>query len=80
MTDKPTSLLWRMLFSKGKGVKIDPDFLPGLRAPRPAPRLPIARRKPPVTEGPDLDAVYARYLASGARKKRKRPNDRGMKF
>lgn len=81
MTKRQTSHLGRVIFGGGKRVKIDPDFLPGLRPPKVAPRLPDGvRRHAPEISGPDIAALYKRFLASGAGKKRKRPNDRGMKL
>lgn len=81
MTKRQTPTLWRVIFGGGQPVKIGPDFLPGLRPPKVAPKLPHgALPKSAELDGPDLDALYTRFLAAGASKKRKRPNDRGMKL
>jgi hypothetical protein len=72
-----TYLLNLLIGSTGKSVRIDPDHLPGLRAPKPAPFRPS---RPESEPGPEVDygTMYRNYKAS--KKKPTKPIDRGVGF
>jgi hypothetical protein len=60
-----TSLLSRWIFgNKGGTIRIDPDHLPGLRAPKAKPRYPVDYPRPKSPPGTDIDALYRRFYKS----------------
>lgn len=65
----------RLLVGPAGKIRIDPDHLPGLKAPKPGPPVPpreTSRRQQP--SGPSIEELYDRFIASGHRPpKRKRP-------
>lgn len=72
-----TYLLNLLTGSSGKAVRIDPDHLPGLRAPKPAPFRPA---RPAPAPGPEVDywTMYRNYKTSN--RKSPKPIDRGVGF
>lgn len=69
----------KTLFPSGKRIKVDPDHLPGLRPPRSAMRCPAPPPEAIRPTPPDIDGIYARFIASGGDKV-KRKQDRGVGF
>ena len=55
---------YKLTFGDSSKVKIDPGYLPGLRAPRPAPPLPKHIQKEPEVKPSNIDALYKRFLAT----------------
>ena len=65
--------------TNGKKVKVDPDHLPGLRAPRSSPKSPVP---PPEAIRPkeyDIDGIYESFLAAGDTNENDK-HDRGVGF
>lgn len=65
------------LFPRGTRIKVDPDHLPGLRAPTSRPRIP-PRPKPPASEASDIQGMYDRFQAMGVKPKSKGQHNRGI--
>jgi hypothetical protein len=60
-----TTLLGKWFFgNKGGTIRIDPDHLPGLRAPKPKPRFPIEYPRPQTPPGTDIETIYWRFYKS----------------
>ena len=55
---------YKLIFGDSSKVKVDPGYLPGLRAPRPAPPLPKHIRKEPEVKPSSINALYKRFLAT----------------
>lgn len=53
-------ILARVLGFKAERIRIDPDFLPGLRAPKPAPPRPSIPPRP-EPERESIEEVYRRF-------------------
>ena len=57
--------LIKSLLHTGKSIKVDPDHLPGLRAPKSAPAKPLPPPHPQVPEQSDIESAYVRFLDKG---------------
>jgi hypothetical protein len=76
MTNWLTDLMG-MFLPKKERIKISPDHLPGLRPPRIMPSIP-PRGQEEATPGPDIEAMYRAYRASGPRPKRRQKRTKGL--
>ena len=68
----------QMIVGPSGKIRIDPDHLPGLKAPKPGPPVPL-RDTPTSSQpsGPTIEELYDRFTASGNQPpKRKRPGPR----
>ena len=72
--------LYRFFAPKSEAVRISPDHLPGLRAPKPMPWTPPLQGI--TTEMPsDIDGMYRRFRASEAlARTATQPRQRGVGF
>jgi hypothetical protein len=73
--------LTRLLFpGTSKGIRIRPDHLPGLKAPKAAPFVPRLH-KPEERSEDTIKALYKRFLEGGGSSAAKRnKRDRGVGF
>lgn len=63
------------LFLRKTRVQIDPDHLPGLRAPKPMPFRPPLAREQLQQEGETLSDTYERFIESRVKGSTKRKSD-----
>lgn len=78
MIDYIFRLISRYVFRQSGKIRIDPDNLPGLRPPKPAPPLPFKRPdQAPGNSNPSVEDLYKRFVRlSGDRPKdQRRPRE-----